>query len=231
MHELSASRPAPPRWRQTLIDVFLSVLLIGGMIPWFPFMRADAFWALLGGPSLFGLSLALALVPALLVDHLTFRLFDAAIERSGESAAERGGGPDAATTLLVQLRPFRSRRVRRATTFLIFFNLFASSSALALWHRHSTAHASERIAVHCQVLQFKKGKNKDLRWGVTFECPLPGAAPATAWAKLPEWQWIEGTPPPPSMRAELQRGGLGGWLLPLKTVELEAAPRPGLGVF
>jgi hypothetical protein len=226
MHELPASRPAPPRWLQTLIDTFLTVLLIGGMIPWFPFIRADAFWAQLGGPSLFGLSLALALLPALLVNYLSFRLFDAAIEQSGEIAAKRGGGPDAATVLLVQMRPFRSRRVRQATTFLIFFNLLASSSALALWHWHSTMPPSGRIPVQCQVIQFKKGKSKDPRWSVTFECPLPGASPETAWAQLPEWQWLEGTPPPPSMRAQLQRGALGGWLMPLETVELAAPPRP-----
>ncbi|MFY0529922.1 hypothetical protein ACN28I_44405 [Archangium gephyra] len=225
MHELPASRPAPSRWRQALIDTFLTVLLIGGILLWFPFIRTEGAWAQLGGPSFFGLAVALALVPALLVNHLSFRFFDAAIERSGELAAERGGGPDAATELLVQMRPFRSRRVRQATTFLVFFNLLASSSALALWHRHSTAHASERIAVQCQVTRLKKGSGKDQRWRVTFECPLPGAAPATAQALLPEWQWVASMPPPPSLRAELQRGGLGGWLVPLKTVELQAAPR------
>lgn len=226
MHELPASSPAPPKWLQTLIDTFLTVLLLGGLFLWFPFIRTDAFWAHLGGPSLSGLAAALALLPALLINHLSFRLFDAAIEQSGESAARRGGGPDAATALLVQMRPFRSRRVRQVTTFLVFFNLLASSSALALWHWHSTAHPSERIPVRCQVLKFKKGKSKDPRWNVTFECPLPGAAPETAMAQLPEWQWLEGTPPPQWLQAELQRGGLGGWLVPLKTVELEAPPRP-----
>lgn len=155
MHGPPAPRPKLPRWRQALIELLLSVLLLGGIILWFPLIRVDAFWARFGGPSLFGLSLA-----------------------------------------------------------------------LALWHRHSTALASERLPVRCQATRFTEGSDKDPRWRLTFECPLPGAALATARTRLPEWQWLEGTPPPHSLRARLQRGGLGGWLLPLETVELEAAPRP-----
>ncbi|OJT19234.1 hypothetical protein BO221_37735 [Archangium sp. Cb G35] len=221
MHEPPASPPLP-RWRHTLLELLLTTLLLAGMFLWFPLMRTDAFWAQLEGPSIGGLSLALALLPALLVHRLSFPFFDAFLERDGEMAADRIDKPHDLAAVVIQLRPFRSLRVRQATTFLTFFNLLASSSALALWHGHSTAHASERLEVRCQVTGFKKGRGEDSRWILTFECPLPGAAPATAQTRLPEWQWLEGTPPPHALRARLQRGGLGGWLVPLETVELEA---------